>query len=97
MGLRLNEKKTRVRKQGQQQEVTGIVVNYKTQLPKSVRKEIRKNMYYICKYGLESHLSHIGSEQQNYLSISLHLLILRIDKQRITNLPEYMIQIILLF
>ena len=67
MGLRLNEKKTRVRKQGQQQEVTGIVVNYKTQLPKSVRKEIRKNMYYICKYGLESHLSHIGSEQQNYL------------------------------
>ena len=71
MGLRLNEKKTRVRRQGQQQEVTGIIVNYKTQLPKSVRKEIRKNMYYIQKYGLESHLDHIGLERKNYID---HLL-----------------------
>ena len=71
MGLQLNNKKTRVRKQGQQQEVTGIVVNYKTQLPKSIRKEIRKNMYYICKYGLESHLDYIDSEHKNYLE---HLL-----------------------
>lgn len=71
MGLQLNKKKTRVRKQGQQQEVTGIVVNYKTQLPKKVRKEIRKNMYYIQKYGLESHLNHIGLERKNYLE---HLL-----------------------
>ena len=55
----------------QQQEVTGIVVNYKTQLPKKVRKEIRKNMYYIQKYGLESHLNHIGLERKNYLE---HLL-----------------------
>ena len=71
MGLQLNKKKTRVRRQGQQQEVTGIVVNYKTQLPKKVRKEIRKNMYYIQKYGLESHLNHIGLERKNYLE---HLL-----------------------
>ncbi len=31
--------------------MTGIVVNYKTQVPKTVLKEIRKNMYYIQKYG----------------------------------------------
>lgn len=67
MGLRLNTKKTRVRRQGQQQEVTGIVVNYKAQLPKSIRKEIRKNMYYIQKFGLESHLDYIGMERKNYL------------------------------
>ncbi|MBC8574661.1 reverse transcriptase family protein [Jingyaoa shaoxingensis] len=66
IGLRLNMKKTRTRKQGQQQEVTGIVVNYKTQLPKSIRKEIRKNMYYIQKFGLESHLEYIGLECRNY-------------------------------
>ena len=71
LGLRLNEKKTRVRKQGQQQEVTGIVVNYKVQLPKSVRKEIRKNMYYIQKFGLESHLDYIGLERKNYLEYML--------------------------
>ncbi|WP_270209386.1 retron St85 family RNA-directed DNA polymerase [Dorea amylophila] len=67
MGLKLNKNKTRVRKQGQQQEVTGIVVNYKTQVPKTVRKEIRKNMYYIQKYGLESHLNYIGTERKNYI------------------------------
>ena len=67
MGLKLNKNKTRVRKQGQQQEVTGIIVNYKTQVPKTVRKEIRKNMYYIQKYGLESHLNYIGTERKNYI------------------------------
>ena len=67
MGLKLNKTKTRERKQGQQQEVTGIVVNYKTQVPKTVRKEIRKNMYYIQKYGLESHLNYIGTERKNYI------------------------------
>lgn len=71
MQLHLNEKKTRVRNQGQQQEVTGVVVNYKTQLARSIRKEIRKNMYYIQKYGLESHLAYINVEHKNYLK---HLL-----------------------
>ncbi len=55
---KLNREKTRVRKQGQQQEVTGIVVNEKTQLPESERKKIRQEIYYIRRYGLESHLQH---------------------------------------
>lgn len=71
MGLKLNREKTRVRRQGQQQEVTGIVVNYKAQVSKNIRKEIRKNVYYIQKYGLESHMNYIGSEHRNYLD---HLL-----------------------
>ena len=33
-GMRLNDEKTRTRRQGQQQEVTGIIVNEKVQLPK---------------------------------------------------------------
>lgn len=33
-GMRLNDEKTRTRRQGQQQEVTGIIVNEKMQLPK---------------------------------------------------------------
>lgn len=67
LNLSLNEKKTRVRKQGQQQEVTGIVVNYKPQLPKKIRKDIRKNLYYINKFGLQSHLQYIGEERGKYL------------------------------
>lgn len=67
MHLKINTDKTRVRKQGQQQEVTGIVVNYKPQLAKSVRKEIRKNVYYINKYGLQSHLRYTQEKHSNYL------------------------------
>ena len=65
--LTINDAKTRVRKQGQQQEVTGIVVNYKPQLAKSVRKGIRKDVYYINKYGLQSHLKYVQEERSNYL------------------------------
>lgn len=67
-GMRLNDEKTRTRKQGQQQEVTGIVVNQKMQLPKKERKQIRQEMYYINKYGLQSHLKYINEQRDNYLN-----------------------------
>lgn len=69
--LKINNAKTRVRCQGQQQEVTGIIVNQKMQISKRTRKNIRQAMYYIKKYGLESHLNYIDENHQNYL---LHLL-----------------------
>lgn len=59
-GFKLNEKKTRVRKHGQQQEVTGIIVNEKIQIPKKKRSLIRQEIYYIKKFGLNSHLSRVG-------------------------------------
>lgn len=67
LGLRLNEEKTRTRKSWQSQEVTGIVVNQKMQLPKVVRKKIRQEVYYIKKFGLESHMQHCGIDKNNYL------------------------------
>lgn len=67
MQLTINDAKTRVRKQGQQQEVTGIVVNYKPQLARSIRKDIRKDVYYIKKYGLQSHLQYLQEERSHYL------------------------------
>ena len=67
MGMALSEEKTRVRCQGQQQEVTGIVVNDKLQLSKKKRKKIRQEIYFIKKYGLQSHLEYIQEERRNYL------------------------------
>lgn len=61
--LYLNEKKTRVRLRNQQQEVTGIVVNKKMQVSKDKRKELRKAVYYIRKYGLENHIKWIGANE----------------------------------
>lgn len=67
LGFKINEEKTRVRKRNQRQEVTGIVVNEKLQLNRRIRKRIRSDIYYIRKYGLESHLEHIGETRENYL------------------------------
>lgn len=67
-GFEINESKTRVRLSTQQQEVTGIIVNEKLQTSKSYRKDFRKNIYYIKKYGLNSHLEHEKLEnKKNYL------------------------------
>ncbi len=70
LGLKLNDSKTRTRKKEQRQEVTGIVVNKKMQLPKSIRKKIRQEMYYIKKFGLESHMQYCKIDKMNYV---LHL------------------------
>lgn len=59
-GFLINENKTRTRGRHQQQEVTGIVVNDKLQAPRNYRRNFRKNMHYIKKYGLESHLMFLN-------------------------------------
>jgi RNA-directed DNA polymerase len=66
-GLKLNEKKTRLMKRHQSQRVTGIVVNEKLQVPRELRREIRKNVFFIKKYGLSSHLEKIECEKSNYV------------------------------
>lgn len=67
LGFYVNEEKTRVRKRNQRQEVTGVVVNEKLQLSRKIRKRIRSDIYYIRKYGLESHLEYTDEKRKNYL------------------------------
>ena len=43
------------------------MVNEKLQLSRRIRKRVRSDIYYIRKYGLESHLEHIGEVRENYL------------------------------
>jgi RNA-directed DNA polymerase len=71
MGLSINHKKIRVRQRHQSQEVTGIVVNDKLQVPRTTRKYLRQNVYYIMKYGLASHLEKTENKRANHI---LHLL-----------------------
>lgn len=70
-GFSINSKKTRVAKRNARQEVTGIIVNSHMQISKEKRKKIRQQVYYIKKFGLESHLEHINENRANYLN---HLL-----------------------
>lgn len=70
-GFSINSEKTRVARNNNRQEVTGIVVNKYMQVSKQKRKEIRQQVYYIKKFGIESHLEHINETRSNYLN---HLL-----------------------
>lgn len=67
-GFQINNKKTRVARKNTRQEVTGIVVNSHMQISKEKRRKIRQQLFYIRKYGLDSHLSHIGETRSHYLN-----------------------------
>ena len=59
MGFEINPKKMKICPQGQRQIITGIVVNEKAQVPKTYRRNLRQEIYYIEKFGLSEHLAHI--------------------------------------
>ncbi|MFR1709601.1 MAG: retron St85 family RNA-directed DNA polymerase [Clostridium sp.] len=66
-GFRVNNKKTRKLYNYQRQVVTGIVTNQKLQVPKRIRRDLRQQMYYIQKFGLNSHLEKTKNTKKNYL------------------------------
>jgi len=65
-GLVLNGEKTKLMSKGDRQIVTGIVVNEKLQARKELRLDIRKQMYFIKKFGMASHIEKIKNEKANY-------------------------------
>lgn len=67
LGYVLNAKKTKIITTNSRQIVTGIIVNKKLNTPKTYRKKIRQEMYYIKKYGLENHLKYQNLGKEKYL------------------------------
>lgn len=67
-GYVLNEKKTRLMKPHQRQEVTGIVVNGGMHAPRATRRSLRQSVYYIHKYGIDSHLNHTENMSANHVN-----------------------------
>lgn len=71
LNLKINRDKTQLMKKNTQQIVSGVVVNEKIQIPKTIRNKIRNEMFYINKFGIKSHLEKINEHRENYV---LHLL-----------------------
>lgn len=71
LNLTINDSKTKIMFQDQQQIVTGLVVNNKIQVPHSERNEIRMIVHCINKFGVENHLSRINCKKGKYIK---HLL-----------------------
>lgn len=69
LSLELNDKKVHVVYKSARQDVTGITVNEKVQVNIKYRKDIRKDVYYIRKFGLSSHLErcNIKRNKDKYL------------------------------
>ena len=97
LGFELNKKKIHIIKQNQQQKITGIVVNEKMQVEKNYRKEIRKEIYYIKKYGLDSHLNRINcNNKEKYLNklYGRILFVFQINNnQEFLNYKKYVLKI----
>ena len=60
MGMVLNRKKTRVYTRGSRQEVTGLTVNERVQVPRFYRKKLRQEWYYCKKYGVKEHIKALS-------------------------------------
>lgn len=71
IGLKINPNKTKLMKPNERQIITGVVVNNKTQVVFQQRNNIRQDLYYIKKYGLESHMERKKIKKKNYIQ---HLL-----------------------
>jgi len=67
IGLKLNYKKSKLMRPNQPQLISGIIVNKKAQLPKKVRNSLRNELFFIKKFGLQSHLERTNQEKPNYL------------------------------
>lgn len=84
LGLVLNNKKIHIISNSRSQIVTGLIVNYKVNTNITYRKNIRQELYYITKYGLESHLKHTNNQlsKETYLNnlFGRILFVLQIDK-----------------
>jgi RNA-directed DNA polymerase len=63
-GFVLNEDKIVIAGSGRQQKVTGVVVNQRPQADRKYRREIRQEIHYIGKYGLEEHFCRKGLLQE---------------------------------
>ena len=65
-GYTVNERKIRLQYANQRQEVTGLIVNTKLAVSKDITNEIEKAIYYCKKYGVTSHMKHIGCDKHFY-------------------------------
>lgn len=60
LGLKINNKKINVISCAQQQAVTGLVVNKRVIVSRKYRDQIRQEVYYLNKFGLDEHLKRIN-------------------------------------
>lgn len=67
-GLSINKKKTSISRDGSRKIVTGVIVNSKMNAPIETRKNFWRDVHYIQKYGLDSHMQRRNITEPNYIN-----------------------------
>ncbi|NVK09830.1 MAG: RNA-directed DNA polymerase [Tenacibaculum sp.] len=73
LGLKLNNEKIKLMKRNQPQIISGIIVNEKAQVPKRTRNQIRNEMFYIKRFGIDSHMQKTN-QTKSKLAYLKHLI-----------------------
>lgn len=63
MGFQLNNRKTRILKGSCRKTVTGIVVNEFPQVSRNYRRQLRAEVHYCQRYGVQEHLKRLGKKE----------------------------------
>jgi RNA-directed DNA polymerase len=66
-GFRPNVQKTRILRRSIRQSVTGVVVNKKVTVPKTVLRDIRQQFYYCDRFGIREHCETHGLTPEQFL------------------------------
>lgn len=66
-GFEPNIKKTKILRRTNRQSVTGVVVNEHANVPKGVLREIRQQVYYCNKFGVQEHCDSLGITPKHFL------------------------------
>ena len=57
--MELNDEKTIILHDGMKQEICGVIVNEKLNVSKKYRDDVRGEVYYLKKYGVENHINYL--------------------------------------
>lgn len=66
-GFSPNVKKTRILRRSIRQSVTGVVVNKKPSVPKTLIRKVRQQLYYCRKWGIKEHCEDQGVTPERFL------------------------------
>ena len=68
-GFLLNPAKTRIRRAGTRQQVTGLIVNERPSVPREYRRALRQELYYCRRFGVASQMQRRGfcGKETSYL------------------------------
>jgi hypothetical protein len=92
-GFACNDRKTRILRRSTRQWVTGVVVNEKLNPPKSIVRRIRRDLYYMKRWGLEEHCETHGINPYRFMrQIKGHIAFVRLTQPDLADKYKQILQ-----